>query len=177
MYHCEPPPQLLRRPAPSSPVPLFLFIVSPFPTPRPLVTTHLFFCSSSVSSRMSQRWLQSSQVWLLPCSVMHLKLSCVVESTRSSSLFSVEWSSFVWVWTTVGLGSCCTLSQDPQHPGSWKRLKLYAALSPVLPDTLIGLLGRPDKCTLIPGKNSHITALPLWFASPTHPPSKCQGLP
>ena len=112
-------------------VPLFLFIVSPFPTPRPLVTTHLFFCSSSVSSRMSQKWLQSPQVWLLPCSIIHLKLSRVVESTHSSSLFSVEWSSFVWVWTTVGLGSCCTLSQDPQHPGSWKRLKLCTALRPV----------------------------------------------
>lgn len=75
-----------------------------------------------------------------------------------------------------GLGSFCTLSQDPQHPGSWKRLKLHTALRPVLPDTLIGLLGRLDKCTLIPGKSSHITALQLWFASPTHPP-ECQGLP
>ena len=55
--------------------------------------------------------------------------------------------------------------------------KAVHSLAPSVPDTLMGLLGRPDKCTLIPGKNSHITALPLWFASPTHPPSECQGLP
>lgn len=70
--------------------PLFLFIVSPFPTPKPLVATDLFFCSSSVSFRMAHKWLQSPQVWFLPCSIMHLKLSRVVESTCSSSLFSTE---------------------------------------------------------------------------------------
>lgn len=45
-------------------------------------------------------------------------------------------------------------------------LKLHTASHPVLPDTLIGLIGRLGKCTLIPAKNGHVSALPFLLANP-----------